>query len=84
MRFEARMGRGAAESTVTIDVCCKVHSISFSAHADAKGILSLVRTLRPSVVVLVHGERLKIRFLRAANEGLSWLPWSCERRATAW
>jgi hypothetical protein len=42
----------------------RVENLSFSAHADAKGILTLLRTCRPRTVVLVHGERKKMRQLR--------------------
>lgn len=38
--------------------------MSFSAHADAKGIMHLIRTCEPRSVVLVHGENLKMDFLK--------------------
>jgi integrator complex subunit 11 len=38
--------------------------MSFSAHADAKGITQLIRQCQPSNVVLVHGEDLVMDFLR--------------------
>lgn len=38
--------------------------MSFSAHADAKGIMQLIRTCEPKNVVLVHGENLKMDFLK--------------------
>lgn len=38
--------------------------MSFSAHADAKGIMQLIRNCEPKNVVLVHGENLKMDFLR--------------------
>ena len=34
----------------------QVSQASFSAHADAKGILQLIRTAQPRCVMLVHGE----------------------------
>ena len=37
--------------------------MSFSAHADAKGIMQLIRHCDPSNVVLVHGEASKMEFL---------------------
>jgi integrator complex subunit 11 len=39
--------------------------MSFSAHADAKGIMQLIRHCEPKNVVLVHGESLKMDFLRS-------------------
>lgn len=41
-----------------------VKNLSFSAHADAKGIMQLVRTCKPRNVVLVHGEKNKMGFLK--------------------
>jgi Cft2 family RNA processing exonuclease len=38
--------------------------MSFSAHADAKGIMQLIRHCEPKNVVLVHGEGAKMEFLR--------------------
>lgn len=49
----------------TIDVCLDVEYMSFSAHADAKGIMQLIRNCQPRHVVLVHGEAQKMRFLKA-------------------
>lgn len=38
--------------------------MSFSAHADAKGIMQLISNCEPKNVVLVHGEAGKMDFLR--------------------
>lgn len=38
--------------------------MSFSAHADAKGIMQLIRQCEPKNVILVHGEGAKMEFLR--------------------
>ena len=38
--------------------------MSFSAHADAKGIMQLIRQCEPKNVVLVHGEGAKMEFLK--------------------
>ena len=38
--------------------------MSFSAHADAKGIMQLIKNCEPKNVVLVHGENLKMDFLK--------------------
>ena len=38
--------------------------MSFSAHADAKGIMQLITNCEPKNVVLVHGENGKMDFLK--------------------
>ena len=38
--------------------------MSFSAHADAKGIMQLITNCEPKNVVLVHGESGKMDFLK--------------------
>ena len=38
--------------------------MSFSAHADAKGIMQLISQSSPASVLLVHGEAEKMGFLR--------------------
>lgn len=48
-----------------IQVNLQVRNLSFSAHADAKGIMQLIRMCEPRNVVLVHGERGKMDFLRS-------------------
>ena len=40
----------------TIDVNCEVFYMSFSAHADQKGLLQLVNNIEPKNLVLVHGD----------------------------
>lgn len=47
-----------------IDVKMSVQYMSFSAHADAKGIMQLIRQCQPSNVMLVHGEAEKMEFLK--------------------
>ncbi|KAL1924303.1 uncharacterized protein VTP21DRAFT_7338 [Calcarisporiella thermophila] len=47
-----------------IRVNLQVRNLSFSAHADAKGIMQLIRQCEPRNVVLVHGEKDKMGFLR--------------------
>ena len=51
------------ESGVHIDVNLAVENLSFSAHADAKGIMQLIRQCDAKNVVLVHGEKKKMGFL---------------------
>ena len=41
-----------------------VQYMSFSAHADAKGIMQLIRQCQPKNVMLVHGEAIKMEFLK--------------------
>lgn len=48
----------------SIDVNLQVENLSFSAHADAKGILQLIRMCAPRNVVLVHGEKRKMNELK--------------------
>ncbi|RKO87534.1 beta-lactamase-like protein, partial [Blyttiomyces helicus] len=51
------------DSFTTVDVRMQVKNLSFSAHADAKGIMQLVRMCEPRNVMLVHGEAHKMAFL---------------------
>lgn len=46
-----------------IDVNLSVQYLSFSAHADASGIMQLIRQCEPKAVMLVHGEGGKMEFL---------------------
>jgi hypothetical protein len=43
----------------------QVKNMSFSAHADARGIMQLIRTCKPRNVVLVHGEAQKMTILKS-------------------
>ncbi len=52
------------EKGVTMTVRCEVAHLSFSAHADALGIMTLLRQANPRSVVLVHGEKDKMIFLK--------------------
>lgn len=45
--------------------------MSFSAHADAKGILQLIRNVNPRNVMFVHGENQKMEFLKTKVEKVS-------------
>ncbi|KAI0979713.1 hypothetical protein GJ496_004978 [Pomphorhynchus laevis] len=47
-----------------IDVNMSVEYMSFSAHADAKGIMQLIQRCRPRNVLLVHGENSKMEILK--------------------
>jgi integrator complex subunit 11 len=52
----------------TLEVRMSVEYMSFSAHADAKGIMQLINTSQPSNVMLVHGEAAKMEFLKGKIE----------------
>jgi len=41
----------------TVDVRCRFASYSLSAHADRMQMVGLIEALRPSTVLLVHGDR---------------------------
>ena len=43
-----------------VDIKMKVEYMSFSAHADAKGIMQLVRMVKPKNLMFVHGEAAKV------------------------
>ncbi|KAG2459052.1 ACAP3 protein, partial [Polypterus senegalus] len=51
-----------------LEVKMQVEYMSFSAHADAKGIMQLVRMAEPRNVLLVHGEAKKMEFLKQKIE----------------
>ncbi len=52
------------ENRQVIDVKMAVEYMSFSAHADAKGIMQLIANCEPRNVMLVHGEAAKMEFLK--------------------
>ena len=55
----------------TINVRCDISYMSFSAHADAKGILGLIKQAAPKNVVLVHGDVEVMRsFYKTVTETL--------------
>ncbi len=41
------------------DIKMKIRNMSFSAHADAKGIMQLVKHVEPKNVVFIHGDKVK-------------------------
>ncbi|RWS31155.1 cleavage and polyadenylation specificity factor-like protein [Leptotrombidium deliense] len=47
-----------------LEVKMAVEYMSFSAHADAKGIMQLIHSCEPQNVLLVHGEACKMEFLQ--------------------
>uniref|UniRef100_A0A674HL90 Integrator complex subunit 11 n=1 Tax=Taeniopygia guttata TaxID=59729 RepID=A0A674HL90_TAEGU len=56
------------EGRQILEVKMQVEYMSFSAHADAKGIMQLIRQAEPRNVLLVHGEAKKMEFLRQKIE----------------
>lgn len=52
------------ENKQTLEVKLSVQYMSFSAHADAKGIMQLISWCEPKNVMLVHGEAEKMDFLK--------------------
>uniref|UniRef100_A0AAQ5XB05 Integrator complex subunit 11 n=1 Tax=Amphiprion ocellaris TaxID=80972 RepID=A0AAQ5XB05_AMPOC len=54
--------------TLQLDVKLQVEYMSFSAHADAKGIMQLIRMAEPRNMLLVHGEAVKMEFLKGKIE----------------
>lgn len=56
------------EGRSTLEVKLQVEYMSFSAHADAKGIMQLIRMAEPRNVLLVHGEAAKMEFLKGKIE----------------
>uniref|UniRef100_A0A8C4Z5F0 Integrator complex subunit 11 n=1 Tax=Gadus morhua TaxID=8049 RepID=A0A8C4Z5F0_GADMO len=51
-----------------LEVKLQVEYMSFSAHADAKGIMQLIRMAEPRNMLLVHGEAVKMEFLKGKIE----------------
>ena len=45
------------------EVLMNVQNMSFSAHADSKGIIQLIKHLQPKNVMFVHGEAQKMKTL---------------------
>ena len=52
------------ENKQVLEVKMAVEYMSFSAHADAKGIMTLIQQCEPKNVLLVHGEASKMEFLQ--------------------
>jgi len=52
------------ENRQVVEVKMSVQYMSFSAHADAKGIMQLIQFCEPKNVMLVHGEAVKMEFLK--------------------
>jgi len=57
-----------------VEIRCKVAAMSFSAHTDKKGILQMINRVRPSSVVLIHGQERNILKLQEEVERELMLP----------
>ena len=53
---EVNLPTGPSYSFETVPVHCRVDAFSFSGHADAGGLVSLVKRYSPKRVVLTHGD----------------------------
>ena len=51
-----------------VHIKMRVEYMSFSAHADAKGIMQLIRMTKPENVMFVHGEAAKVKFCIELSE----------------
>lgn len=58
------VGGGGGGNGGKVEVRCRVETLAFSAHADLRGLVGLVRGCRPRAVVLVHGQPGPMEFLR--------------------
>lgn len=56
------------ENKQVVEVNMRVEYMSFSAHADSKGIMELIHMCQPRNVLLVHGEAIKMKFLKMKIE----------------
>lgn len=63
-----KSGKMEVDKKTTMDVKCHVTKISFSAHADAKGILDLIQQVSPKNIMLVHGEKQKMAIFKQKIE----------------
>jgi integrator complex subunit 11 len=66
--LHTKTGRVQVDKNTVVHMKCGVKLISFSAHADAKGILQLIRQAQPKNLMLVHGEKDKMRFFKEKIE----------------
>jgi Cft2 family RNA processing exonuclease len=58
---------------LTIPVAAKVHRYNLSAHADRRGLMSIVDQIRPKAVMLVHGEPRPQRTFAALLRGKGYV-----------
>ena len=55
----------------------EIRNMSFSAHVDAKGILSFIKHVSPKAVMLVHGEKHIMLILKSIIESSIVSPCYC-------
>ena len=55
-------------------VNCAIEHLSFSAHADSKGLVHLIEHISPENVVLIHGEKAGMRQLKDKIDDLFGIP----------
>ncbi|KAL0265568.1 UNVERIFIED_CONTAM: hypothetical protein PYX00_011280 [Menopon gallinae] len=67
---------------VSYDVNMKVENLAFSAHADAQGILQIVEQCKPKNVLLVHGEKQRMKALKRRIEKELHVPTFYPRNGT--
>ena len=63
--------KGAKEVQIdkkSYEVKMRIENVSFSAHADAKGIINLIRNIDPEEIVFVHGDRMKMEIFKPLVE----------------
>ncbi|ADM12455.1 putative beta-lactamase fold-containing exonuclease [Encephalitozoon intestinalis ATCC 50506] len=56
------------------DIKLEIKNLGFSAHADAQGILSVIEQCAPRNVMLVHGERSRMKQLKKSVEERFGIP----------
>ncbi|KAG5860300.1 putative RNA-processing beta-lactamase-fold exonuclease [Encephalitozoon hellem] len=56
------------------DIRIEIKNLSFSAHADAQGILNVIEQCSPRNVMLVHGERSRMKQLKRSIEERFGIP----------
>eukprot|EP00762_Andalucia_godoyi_P001192 ANDGO_01937.mRNA.1 Integrator complex subunit 11 homolog len=56
------------DKKTSLSVECRVDYMSFSAHADAAGIMRVISQMRPKGVLLVHGEKEKMAIFQKRVE----------------
>ena len=56
----------------SIPVACDIDRFHFSAHSNRQDLLALIKKLRPSTLVLVHGDRSAVEWME--SEVVAWDP----------
>ena len=72
--------KGAKEVQIdkkSYEVKMRIENVSFSAHADAKGIINLIRNIDPEEIVFVHGDRMKMEIFNLWSKNNSAKGFEC-------